>query len=87
MCLRRERIPGPKSLDSLADVLGVDVDHLLALAGHRPPTFEVDPDSPEGQLIPYIRRIDWSKHDRELAMITRQLEFIVEVDRGEHDRS
>jgi len=40
--------------------------------------------SPEAQLLPYIRQITWT--DRELAMIKRQLEFLAEVQRGEHDR-
>jgi len=46
-----------------------------------------DRDSPEAQLLPYTRAIEWDSHPRELAMIKRQLEFIAEVQRGEHDRS
>lgn len=86
MWLRRERVPSPQSVDRVADVLRVDVDNLLSIAGHRPRVFDIDPDSPEAKLLPYIRAIDWSKHDQELALIQRQLEFMAEVDRGEHDR-
>lgn len=34
---RGERIPTPESCDRLADVLGVDLDTVLGVAGHRPP--------------------------------------------------
>ncbi len=85
--VRGERVPSTDSIDRLADVLMVDVDQLLTLAGHRPPVFEIDPNSAEAKLLPFIRAVDWSKHDRELAMIQRQLEFIAEVDRGEHDKA
>ncbi len=84
--LNGDRIPSPDAADRIADALNADVDLVLTLLGHRPPVFEIDPNSPEGKLLPYIRAVDWSKHQRELAMIQRQLEFIVEVDRGEHDR-
>lgn len=33
-----------------------------------------------------IERFTWKKHDRELAMIKRNLGLIFEVDRDEHDR-
>lgn len=81
-----KRLPDTASCEKIADVLHVSVDTVLTRAGHRPADPFYDPDSPEAQLLPYIRAIDWTKRDRELAMIKRQLEFIAEVDRGEHDR-
>jgi transcriptional regulator with XRE-family HTH domain len=75
-------------IDAIADVLVLDYDVVATRAGYRPrELLQIDPDSPEAQLLPYIRAVDWSKHEAELAMIKRQLEFIVEVDRGEHDRT
>lgn len=81
------RIPEAALIERIADVLVLDYDVVATKAGYRPrELLEIDPDSPEAKLLPYIRAIDWTKHDRELAMIQRQLEFIAEVDRGEHDR-
>jgi transcriptional regulator with XRE-family HTH domain len=34
--IRGERVPEPRSIDKIADVLFVDVDELLTIAGHRP---------------------------------------------------
>jgi transcriptional regulator with XRE-family HTH domain len=81
------RVPNPETIQRIADALNADVDYLLTLAGHRPEDPYFDPDSPEAQLLPYIRAVDWSKHGNELAMFKRQLEFLVEVDRGEHNRT
>lgn len=73
-------------VERIADVLVLDYDIVATRAGYRPrELLEIDPSPAEAKLLPYIRAIDWSKHDRELAMIQRQLEFIAEVDRGEHD--
>ncbi len=79
--------PKGEHIDPIADVLVLDYDLVNNRAGYRPrELLQIDPNSPEAQLLPYIRAIDWETHARELALIKRQLEFIVELDRGEHDR-
>lgn len=78
--------PSAQSCLKIARTFMVDEDQVLVAAGRRSADPHYDPDSPEAKLLPYIRAIDWSKHDRELALIQRQLEFMAEVDRGEHDR-
>lgn len=81
----RGRKPEAELLERLADVLVVDYDYLATMVGYRPrELLQLDPDSPEAQLLPYIRAIDWT--DRDLKMIKRQLEFLAETKRGEHDR-
>ena len=44
-----KRIPSPKQADLIADVLGVDLDTVLAVAGHRP---NPDPDDPPKPILP-----------------------------------
>ena len=78
------RVPQPSTIKVMAETFGADTDYLLTLAGHRQPDPYYDPDSPESQLLPYIRAIEWT--DRDLKMIKRQLEFLAETKRGEHDR-
>lgn len=78
--VRDERVPRPDTIDHIADVLGVDVDYALTMAGHRPATFEVDPESPEGKLIPIIRRIHWT--DERLYAVEHQLRFYLDLDEG-----
>ena len=53
--VRGERVPTPLHADLIADVLGVDLDIVLAVAGHRP---NVDPDDPPeiADLIAMIRK-------------------------------
>jgi transcriptional regulator with XRE-family HTH domain len=53
--VRAEAVPTPESCRRLAEVLGVPVDRLLSLAGHRPPDaaecpLERDPSDPRVQL-------------------------------------
>lgn len=47
--VRGERVPDTKSVDKIADVLGYDVDFVLALAGHRP-AMEIDEDDLRAEL-------------------------------------
>lgn len=82
------RIPEAKFIDPISDVLVLDFDVVATRAGYRPKELlQVDPNSAEAELLPYIRAIDWKNHQRELEMIRRNLEFLAEVDRGEHDKS
>lgn len=80
------RKPNPETIQRIADVLNADVDYLLTLAGHRPADPYFDPDAPEARLLPYIRAVDWDRHPEQLETIVKILEWLVEVDRGEHNR-
>lgn len=77
--------PKGAHIDAIADVLVLDYDVVATRAGYRPrELMQIDPDSPEAQLLPYIRAIQWS--DRELEMIKAQLRFLAESQRGDLDR-
>ena len=54
------RKPSPASCDLIADVLGVDRDEVLAIAGHRPPDEELAPDDPRRELIALVKRVRWT---------------------------
>lgn len=71
-------IPDATNCDQIADVLGVDRDLVLAIAGHRPPDTPIDPDDPRERVIALIRRAridqfradtleallrEWMRHD------------------------
>lgn len=56
-----KRIPAPTSIDRIADLLGADIDAVLAIAGHRPPDIDIDPDSPGEQIAALARRIEWDE--------------------------
>ncbi len=74
------RFPNPAAVRRIAAALGIDVDYLLTVAGHRPPNSALDPTSAEAQLLPLIRSIHWSRHGPELALLRRHLEFIAGMD-------
>lgn len=67
------RRPDGDYLDDISDLLFWDYDDLATQAGYRPRglSIAIDPKSPEGQLVPYIRRIDWT--DRDLRRQKAQL--------------
>jgi transcriptional regulator with XRE-family HTH domain len=65
--LNAKRVPSPASCDVIADVLHVDRDKVLALAGHRPPDVELAPDDPIADLNAMLRRIAWD--DERIATI------------------
>lgn len=67
-------------IDKIADVLCVDIDHVLTLAEHRPAVFEVNPDSPEGDLLPLIRQVDWASRPGRLEEMQAELRFMIDVD-------
>jgi hypothetical protein len=50
-------VPDPQSCDRIADVLGVDPDLVLTLAGHRPAIEPLQPDDERRELIGYVRRL------------------------------
>lgn len=54
------RIPSPTSCEKIADALHLDIETVLAAAGHYHPAGDLDPDSPEARIIAMVRRVDWS---------------------------
>ena len=57
------RIPDPKSVDRIADVLGVDLDTVLTLAGHRQHMGEPDPDDRPAAIAARLRRLKLSDEE------------------------
>jgi|GEM_PF-2522505 len=55
--VRGDRVPDPASCDRIADVLGVDVDLVLTLAGHRPAVEPLAPDDERRELLGYLKRL------------------------------
>lgn len=55
---RGSRVPSPESCDRIADVLGVDVDTVLTLAGHRPAVEPLALDDPAARLSALLRRVE-----------------------------
>jgi transcriptional regulator with XRE-family HTH domain len=55
--LSGKRRPSPRSCDLLADVLGADLDFVLALVGHRPATTSAPPPDETAAVIAMLRRI------------------------------
>jgi transcriptional regulator with XRE-family HTH domain len=53
-----ERQPSSRSCDLLADVLGVDLDLVLTLAGHRPGPETSAPDDQRAAIIALLERIN-----------------------------
>ena len=53
-----ERQPSSRSCDLLADVLGVDLDLVLTLAGHRPGPEDLAPDDQRATIIALLERIN-----------------------------
>lgn len=66
--IRGERLPSTDSCQRIADVLNVDPDWVLTLAGHRPNVEELAPDDPRTDLIAMVRRVRW---DAEREAIVR----------------
>ncbi len=54
------RVPSPQSCDLISDAFGVPVDLVLELAGHRPSSLPVDPESPVSLLQNLVERVEWS---------------------------
>jgi transcriptional regulator with XRE-family HTH domain len=55
----RGRRPDPTSLEKVAAALGIDLDALLTLAGHRPPAAR-DDDPRVASLVAKVRQIRWT---------------------------
>ena len=70
--------PKAEHLEPISDILVVDYDLLATRAGYRPKELmlEVDPASAEGQLVPIIRKIEWT--ERDIEMFKAQLNVMAE---------
>jgi transcriptional regulator with XRE-family HTH domain len=55
----RGRRPDPASLEKVAAALGIDLDALLTLAGHRPPAPR-DDDPRVASLVAKVRQVRWT---------------------------
>lgn len=77
MWLNGTRLPDPASVDRIADVLGLDVDLVLTLAGHRPATEALAPDDPRIELCAKVRRVKWTPERTETLndVLDRWLRF------------
>jgi transcriptional regulator with XRE-family HTH domain len=76
-----ERQPSSRSCDLLADVLGVDLDFVLTLAGHRPGPEATGPDDQRAAIIALLERINLTP-DR-AAGLQGTLTSWLELDRDE----
>lgn len=74
-----KRIPDPASCDLIADVLGIDIDVVLGVAGHRPNVQALDPDSVEAELSGLVHRIAWT--EERAATVRMILRQYIELDR------
>lgn len=72
-------VPSPESCIRIAEVLNVDSDDVLGLAGHRIPTRPVAPDDPATRLSRLLKRVRWNG-DR-AKTIEAILETYLETDR------
>jgi transcriptional regulator with XRE-family HTH domain len=81
--LRGKRRPSPRSCDLLADVLGADLDYVLALVGHRPATTSAPPPDETAALISMLRRIQ--PHPDRLKGLDGMLRIWLELDRAAAD--
>ena len=59
--LRGERIPNPKFCERISDALDLDVETVLAVAGHYRPLDPMDADSIETRLVSLVRAIKWDE--------------------------
>lgn len=78
--IRDERRPSTGSVDKIADVLGLDVDLVLSIAGHRPRDIDLDPESATARLMPLIEKIDWQSRPGRLEEMEAELRFMIEID-------
>lgn len=61
-------LPSPASVDRIADVLMVDVDEALAIAGHRPVRYRDDLEQFRAELEPYLVKLDQVGRDTVLRV-------------------
>lgn len=76
---RGERLPDPRSCDTISDVFAVSLDRVLELAGHRPPAAPFDPTSPVPMLAALLEHVQWNP-DR-VASVENILRGFIDRDR------
>jgi transcriptional regulator with XRE-family HTH domain len=62
--LNGKRRPTSESCDLIADVLGADLDQVLALTGHRPNFDAIPVDDPRATIIALVRRVNLDDQER-----------------------
>ena len=77
------RVPSSAYCDLIADALGVDVDLVLTLAGHRPAPLDYDPDDWASDIIGRAKRVDWRKPGRFATIDTLLRLYLTEDRTGE----
>jgi transcriptional regulator with XRE-family HTH domain len=77
--VRGERIPDPQSCDLIADTLGVDVDRVLVLAGHRPNLEDLPLTEEQTAIMALVRRV--KLHPDRAALLRLMLEEWLRNDR------
>jgi transcriptional regulator with XRE-family HTH domain len=77
---RGERLPDPRSCDTISDVFSVSIDQVLELAGHRPPMAPRDPSSPVPALQALVDRVTWTPE--RAATVDMILRGWIDRDRG-----
>ena len=76
--LNGNRNPSPKSIDKIADVLFVDPDEVLAIAGHRPRLPMDQLEKFHSLADPYARKLDWDDPENRLS-IENALQHLIRV--------
>ena len=72
------RIPDPDSCDRIADVLFVDPDEVLVIAGHRPRLPMDQLEKFHSLADPYARKLDWDDPENRLS-IENALQHLIRV--------
>jgi transcriptional regulator with XRE-family HTH domain len=70
---RGERVPDPAKCEVIAEAFGIDLDTVLAQAGHRPDVEPLDANDPRELLAQRVRRIHLREDD--LAIMNRNLDI------------
>lgn len=76
-------VPSPESCIRIAEVMNIDPDDVLGIAGHRIPDRPVPPDDPISEIARMMRRMKQSP-DR-LRTIQAIIETYLETDRESHN--
>ena len=76
---RGDRIPSPESCDLLADALGVDLDRVLVIAGHRPDLENTPLTEEQTAIMALVRRV--KLHPDRAALLRLMLEEWLRNDR------
>lgn len=67
--VRGERVPDPKSIDKIADVLGFKPDYVMMIAGHLPHVEGMKGDDPREELVAIVEALAPGKLDAALRIL------------------